>query len=182
MIREKSRCFNCNHKKSNFLTLFFTGKGKFYHAKFFFFNIEKSQQAFGLPQFFREPNLVLKVFWKFQVNSMPLSTLMTILCGDVIRRFLKQNFLYCYKNYATSKCHNLLNICSFLLIFGTVVILYKWNHFVPSLLFLYADFLLTSVVFCKISKNCSFFVCRQEFATFFSFRSFFTFVLSFRDH
>ena len=54
---------------------------------------------------------------------MPISTLMTILRGDVIWCFLKQNFLYYYKIYATSKRHNLLNIYSFLLIFGTIAVL-----------------------------------------------------------
>ena len=57
----------------------------------FSFNIEKLRQAFGLPRFFSEQNLVLKVYWNFQVNSMPISTLMTILSGDVIQCFLKEN-------------------------------------------------------------------------------------------
>ena len=85
-----------------FLTLFFMGEGKFYPAKIFL------------------PNLVLKVFWKFQFNSMPISKLLTILWGEVIQCFLKQNFLYYYKNYATSRCHNLLNIYSFLLMFDII--------------------------------------------------------------
>ena len=57
----------------------------------FSFNIRKLRRPFGLLQFFSEPNLVLKVFWKFQVNNMPISTLMTILWGSVIRYFLKKN-------------------------------------------------------------------------------------------
>ena len=55
------------------------------------FNIEKSRQAFGLLLFLGEPNLVLKVFSKLQVNNMPISTLTTILRSDVIRCFLKKN-------------------------------------------------------------------------------------------
>ena len=34
---------------------------------------------YGMPQFFREPNLVFNIFRKFQVNSIPISILMTIL-------------------------------------------------------------------------------------------------------
>ena len=103
---------------------------------------------------------------------MPISTFMTIFLGDVLKWFLKQKFLYYYKNCATSTCHSLFNIYSFLLMFGTTGVLYKRNHFVPLLLFLYADFLLTSASFHKISKNCSFFACRQEFAIFFFFDPF----------
>ena len=92
------------------LILFFMGEGKFYTDKIFLLilkhwkinikkywkivNIEKLRQALGLPRFFSKPDLVSKVFWKFQISSMPISTLMTILWGDVIRCFLKQNFLY----------------------------------------------------------------------------------------
>ena len=41
--------------------------------------IEKLRLAFALPRFFIEPNLVLKFFLKCQVNSMSISTLLTIL-------------------------------------------------------------------------------------------------------
>ena len=74
------------------LTLFFMGEGKFYPAKIFLLILKN--YGFGLPRFFREPNLVLKVFWKFQVNSMPISTLMTILWGDVMQCFLKQKLSF----------------------------------------------------------------------------------------
>ena len=40
-------------------------------------------------------------FWKFQVNSMPISTLMTILWGDAIWCFLKLNLLK--QNFAIIK-------------------------------------------------------------------------------
>ena len=89
-----------------------------------FFSYWKLQQTFGLTQFFNKPNLVLKFFWKFLVNTMPISRSMTILWGEVIRCFLLQNFLYYYKYYATSKYHNHLNIYSFFLIVGTIVLLY----------------------------------------------------------
>ena len=57
----------------------------------FSFNIEKLRQTFGLPRFLGEPNFVLKVFWKLQVNNVTISTLTTILWSDVIRCFLKKN-------------------------------------------------------------------------------------------
>ena len=46
------------------LTLFFVGEGKFYPAKIFILKLKDYGRplAFGLPQFFSEPNLVLKVF------------------------------------------------------------------------------------------------------------------------
>ena len=75
------------------LTLFFMGEGKFYPAKIFLLILKNYQR------FFREPNLVLKVFWKFQVNSMPILTLMTILLMTSYGVFFKQNFLYYYKNH-----------------------------------------------------------------------------------
>ena len=69
------------------------GEGKFYPAKIFLLMLKNYQR------FFREPNLVLKVFWKFQVNSMPILTLMTILLVTSYGVFFKQNFLYYYKNH-----------------------------------------------------------------------------------
>ena len=83
-------CFDDEKQKDkNTLTLFFMGG--ILPCQNFSFNIEKLRQAFGLPRFFSEQNLVLKVYWNFQVNSMPISTLMTILSGDVIQCFLKEN-------------------------------------------------------------------------------------------
>ena len=57
----------------------------------FSFNIEKLRQTFGLPRFLGEPNFVLKVFWKLQVNNVTISTLTATLWSDVIRCFLKKN-------------------------------------------------------------------------------------------
>ena len=56
----------------------------FTFTNFFFF-------PYSHQRFFSKQNLVLKVYWNFQVNSMPISTLMTILSGDVIQCFLKEN-------------------------------------------------------------------------------------------
>ena len=104
---------------------------------------------------------------------MPISTLMTILWGDVIHCFLKENFLYYYKNYETSKCHNLLNFYSFLLIFGTIIVLYKRNHFVPSLLFLCAEFFLTLAFFLQDQQKLPIFCMYGRICYFFLFWSFF---------
>ena len=85
------------------LTHFSWGRVNFTLPKNFL--ILKNYGRPGLPRFFRESNLVLKIFWKFQVNSMPISTLMTVLWGDFTQCFLKQNFLYYYKNHRKNNKH-----------------------------------------------------------------------------
>ena len=90
MLLETLRFWNaikCAH-----LTLFFMGEGKCYPAKIFLLILKNyRRQTFGLPQFLGEPNFVLKVFWKLQINNVTISTLTATLWSDVIRCFLKKN-------------------------------------------------------------------------------------------